>query len=123
MNSAVHWFEIFVTDLERAIRFYQSTLGVDLRREPQGPMATALFPYDRGSGVGGSLVADPARAGTGGTLVYLDADGKLDACLDRAVKAGGAVVLAKTDIGDPGFIAAIRDTEGNVVGLHSERRG
>src|SRR5262245_1599414 len=118
-KSAVHWFEIFAADFERAVRFYQTTLGVDLRREPQGPKPMALFPYERGSGVGGSLVADADRAGTGGTLVYLDADGKLDACLKRAVEAGGAVVLPRTDIGDPGFIAVIRDSEGNVVGLHS----
>jgi predicted enzyme related to lactoylglutathione lyase len=31
------------------------------------------------------------------------------------------VVQPKTDIGPPGFIALVRDTEGNVVGLHSER--
>jgi len=30
-------------------------------------------------------------------------------------------VLPKTDIGDPGFIALVRDTEGNVVGLHAPR--
>ena len=40
----------------------------------------------------------------------------------RVVKGGGAVVLPKTDIGVHGFIATVRDTEGNVVGLHSERR-
>jgi len=53
--------------------------------------------------------------------VYLNASGKLDACLERVVPAGGAVVMPKTDIGDPGFIAVVRDTEGNLVGLHSER--
>jgi len=31
------------------------------------------------------------------------------------------VVQPKTDIGPPGFIALVRDTEGNIVGLHSER--
>jgi predicted enzyme related to lactoylglutathione lyase len=29
--------------------------------------------------------------------------------------------MPKTDIGAPGFIALVRDTEGNVVGLHSPR--
>jgi len=35
--------------------------------------------------------------------------------------AGGEVVLPKTDIGDPWFIAIVRGTEGNLVGL--QRRG
>jgi len=33
----------------------------------------------------------------------------------------GSVVLPKTDIGESGFIALVRDTEGNVVGLHAPR--
>ena len=36
-------------------------------------------------------------------------------------KAGGKVMMPKTDIGPPGFIAVMVDTEGNSVGLHSER--
>ncbi len=34
-------------------------------------------------------------------------------------------MLPRTDIGEPGFIAMILDTEGNRVGLHQarERRG
>ena len=35
--------------------------------------------------------------------------------------AGGELVQPFTDIGVPGFIALIRDTEGNVVGLHQPR--
>jgi hypothetical protein len=30
-------------------------------------------------------------------------------------------MTARADVGAPGFIALVRDTEGNVVGLHSER--
>ena len=56
-----------------------------------------------------------------GVIVYLDADGTLDAGLARVERAGGQVILPKTDIGPPGFIALVRDTEGNLVGLHSER--
>jgi predicted enzyme related to lactoylglutathione lyase len=55
-----------------------------------------------------------------GALVYLHAR-DLDACLARLEKAGGSAVLPKTDIGEPGFIALVRDSEGNVVGLHSPR--
>lgn len=118
MKHAIDWFEIFVADLERAVRFYEDLLDVGLRREEFGGAAMAVFPEAAG-GVGGALVQDARRAGSGSaTLVYLNATGKLDPCLERA---GAAVVLPKTDIGAPGFIATVRDPDGNLVGLHSER--
>ena len=83
----------------------------------------AIFASAVEQGVGGALVRQPGREPTSqGVLVYLDADGKLDACLGRRRERGGAVVQPKTDIGPPGFIALVRDTEGNIVGLHSERK-
>jgi predicted enzyme related to lactoylglutathione lyase len=123
MSHAIHWFEIFVGDIERATRFYQTVLGVELRRAQEDGRPMAIFASAVENGVGGALVQQAGRAPTdGGALVYLDADGKLDACLARVERAGGRVVQGKTDIGPPGFIALVRDTEGNLVGLHSERR-
>jgi hypothetical protein len=122
MSHPVHWFEIFVSDIERAVRFYQTVLNIELRRENEDGRPMALFASAVEQGVGGALVRQPGREPTSqGVLLYLDADGKLDACLGRVERAGGAVVQPKTDIGPPGFIALIRDSEGNVVGLHSER--
>ena len=122
MSNATNWFEIAVNDLERAARFYEATLAISLKREVFGgtPMAIFLAPDD---GVGGALVKDARRSpgAGGGSLVYLNANGKLDASLARVAGAGGAVIAPKMDIGDPGFIAIVRDTEVNVVGLHSSR--
>jgi len=121
MSNAINWFEIPVSDLDRAARFYERVLGVTLKRElfTGTPIAVFTAP-DRA--VGGALVSQPQRKPSAdGALVYLDATGKLDAALDRVPAAGGAVLLAKTDIGEPGFIAIVRDSEGNHVGLHSPR--
>src|SRR5690348_12571794 len=105
MNNAIDWFEIFVADLERAQRFYEVTLGIELKREDYARVPSAVFPR-AGKGVSGGLVQDPKRPpGPGGSLVYLSATGNLDACLDRVGPAGGSIVMPKTDIGDPGFIA------------------
>jgi predicted enzyme related to lactoylglutathione lyase len=121
-KHAVHWFEIFVTDIDRAVRFYQTVLDVKLKRENEDQRPMAIFASAVTEGVGGALVYQKGRQPTeSGVLVYLDADGKLDASLARVEGAGGAVVMPKTDIGPPGFIALVRDTEGNVVGFHSER--
>ena len=42
---------------------------------------------------------------------------------ERVRGAGGVLIMPKTDIGVPGFIAVLRDTEGNSVALHSPRAG
>jgi len=121
-NHAIHWFEIFVGDFDRAVRFYETLLGIELRRASEDGRPMAIFASAVTDGVGGALVRQAGRepAATG-ALVYLDANGKLDASLARVERAGGAVIQPKTDIGAPGFIALVRDTEGNVIGLHSER--
>jgi predicted enzyme related to lactoylglutathione lyase len=120
-TNAIHWFEIFVSDIDRACRFYEKTLGLELHREELGDRPMAVFPAEQ-TGVAGGLVQDPKRPPSdAGAIVYFDANGKLDACIDRVRGAGGTILMPKTDIGEPGFIALVRDTEGNTVGLHSER--
>lgn len=119
MRNTLNWFEIFVTDLKRAQGFYEQVLGVKLRAEQFNGEAHAIFPDD---GQAGALVQREGRKPSAdGALVYVNCNGTLDASLARVAKAGGKVVMPKTDIGPPGFIAIVADTEGNAVGLHSER--
>lgn len=122
MTHAINWFEIPTTDLDRATRFYEALLGVALKREhfAGSDMAMAIFPGEEES-VRGALIATSRRKPVAdGALVYLHAP-DLDACLARLEKAGGSVVSPKLDIGEPGFIALVKDSEGNVVGLHAPR--
>jgi uncharacterized protein len=120
MRNAITWFEIPTTDLERAARFYEKALGIELRRESFMDVPHATFPAERPHGVGGALILDRTRTPAAtGTTIYLDVAGRLDAVLARVPDAGGQVVLARTAIGEPGFIALVRDPDGNVVGLHS----
>ena len=120
MKNAINWFEIPVSDLSRAARFYEKTLGIELKRTRFGELDMAIFPSDE-PGAGGALVLDPRRQPSDkGSLVYLHAE-NLDAAVERTQKSGGSVILPKTDIGEPGFMALVRDTEGNTVGLHTPR--
>lgn len=121
MSPAINWFELPVNDLSRAQVFYETILGKKLRAEDFSGMPMAIFPYGEGA-VGGALVKmERRRPSADGALAYLNCDGELEAVLARVPGAGGRVVLPRTDIGAPGFIAVILDTEGNSVGLHSER--
>lgn len=120
MKDTLSWFEIFVADLPRAQGFYERVLDKKLEAETFNGEPHAIFPAE---GLKGALVKRAARKPSAdGALVYVDCTGTLDAVLGRVEAAGGKVLLPKTDIGGPGFIAVIADTEGNQVGLHSERR-
>jgi len=123
MSNALNWFEIPVTDLARAKRFYGSVLRAELREESMSGRKMAIFPYDRKEGVGGALLEDPALVpGAQGVVVYLNAGDDLDGAISRIEPAGGKVLLGKTLISeDVGSIAQFLDTEGNRVALHSPR--
>ena len=121
-RNALNWFEIPVTDIERAQRFYETLLATPLRREPMGPQTLAIFPYEDGRGVGGALLQSPTAPapGTGGSLVYLDAGPSLNVVMSRAGELGAKVLLPALQLPrDIGFVAHIVDSEGNRVGLHS----
>ena len=122
-HPAINWFEIPVTDIDRAQAFYEAVLGQPLRREPMGPQTLAVLPYTE-PGVGGALIAGPhipAPSGTG-TLVYLNVNPSLDAALARALAAGGQVVTPRVDLPDGmGSFVHLLDVEGNRIGLHAQR--
>jgi len=121
MSKTISWFEIPVADLDRAQSFYETVLGRKLRRETLGGDPLAVFPYDDPA-TGGALQAgakDAAKAGTG-IRIYLDCAPSIDAVLSRIEAAGGQIVAPKSALPPGmGFIAHLRDTEGNEVGLHA----
>jgi hypothetical protein len=123
MSNALNWFEIPVTDLARAKRFYGSVLQAELREESMSGRKMAIFPYEQKSGVGGALLQDEALVpGAQGAVIYLNAGDDLDGALSRIEPAGGKILLGKTLISeDIGSIAHFLDTEGNRVALHSPR--
>jgi predicted enzyme related to lactoylglutathione lyase len=121
MQNAITWFEIPVADLDRAQRFYETVLGRALRRETFGAEKLAMFPYDEPA-TGGCL--QPGTSGSAapgsGIRIYLDCNPRIDAVLGRIAAAGGEVTVPKTELPKGlGFIAHLRDTEGNEVGLHA----
>jgi len=122
MKHAINWFEIPSADFDRAVAFYSTILDAPLRREVFGGTPNGVFAYEQDEGkdaVGGAVIFDPrSKPGMTGVIPYLNCDGKLDAVLGRVEKAGGKVLLPKTDIGF-GHIGLILDTEGNKVGLHA----
>jgi len=117
-------FEIYVTDMNRAKAFYEGVFQkwdwMDLSQEKIEMFA---FPWgDKIPGAAWALVKmdDWGPSTTGWALVYFSCE---DCAVEEAriVEHGGKVHQTKTDIGEFGFIAMVHDTEGNMIGLHSNK--
>lgn len=124
MSNPVGWFEIYVEDMDRATAFYQTVLAVELTllTDPTEEQVHMMaFPSDMEKyGASGALVKMAGMApGGNSTLVYFSCD---DCAVEaeRVSQAGGVVEQAKMSIGEYGFISLIKDTEGNMMGLHSQ---
>ncbi|SUS05352.1 conserved hypothetical protein [Candidatus Defluviicoccus seviourii] len=119
-NNPIVWFEIYVQDMERAKRFYETVLEVQLQKLESPGMEMWAFPMLMDApGASGSLVRmEGVPSGGNSTLVYFTcADCAVEAA--RVAPAGGRVQREKMSIGEYGFIALAVDTEGNMFGLHS----
>ena len=119
-NNPVGWFEIYVQDLDRAKRFYESVFQLKLERLNSPGIEMWAFPADMNRwGAGGALVKMKGfPSGGNSTLVYFNCE---DCSIEenRAVEFGGRIQRRKMSIGQYGFISLVFDTEGNMLGLHS----
>lgn len=123
-SNPVGWFEIYVQDMDRAKRFYETVLDTKLSKlespDPADHLQMWAFPMEQNEwGAAGTLVKmQGVPSGCGGTMVYFScADCAVEEA--RVVQAGGKVDRSKMSIGPYGFIALAVDTEGNKIGLHS----
>ncbi|MEO6166030.1 MAG: VOC family protein [Chitinophagales bacterium] len=122
-ENAINWFEISVSDIARAKKFYENILGIEMQLDTMMGMDMAYFPYEPGSGkASGALVKSDMHTPSGdGAKIYLNGNPDLSDALGKVESAGGKVVMPKTEIApEVGHMAFFTDTEGNVVALHSQ---
>ena len=120
-TNALNWFEIPVTDIKRAKKFYETIFSITMEEHLMGEDKMSFFPEESGSGkASGSLVqSSNHKPSIEGTIVYLNANPNMDEVLAKVENEGGQVAMPKMSIGENGHIAFILDTEGNKVGIHS----
>ena len=123
-HNPVGWFEIYVQDMDRAKKFYEAVLGVQLTplESPVPDIEMLAFPMAMGSPGASGALAKMAGVASGGnsTLVYFSCQ-DCAAEASRVAAAGGRIQFDKMSIGQYGFIALAFDTEGNLFGLHSQQ--
>jgi uncharacterized protein len=126
-TKVVH-FEIPADNVERAKSFYKQAFGWDISQYPgmEYHMVSTVavdektrMPKEVGAINGGMAKRNNDTNKT--TLITVDV-ADIDAALKNIEKLGGKTVQKKQPVGDMGFTAYFKDTEGNVVGLWQSAR-
>lgn len=122
MANVLSWFEIPVSDFDRAVTFYNSVFQIDLEVSDVFGYPTAFFPNE-GQGVTGALMYTEIHKPTSkaeGTVVYFAAPQGIRTVLERVVAAGGEIVVDRSTHGAGlGYYGVFKDSEGNIIGLHN----
>jgi predicted enzyme related to lactoylglutathione lyase len=125
MNRPIH-FEIHAEDPERAKGFYEKLFGWSFNKWG-GEWDYWLIKTGEGApGIDGGMLRrmGPAPASDAMTPVvaYVCTVGveDVDHCVAKAVDLGGVAALPRMAIKGVGWLAYVKDTEGNIFGLMDE---
>jgi uncharacterized protein len=120
--NPVGWFDIHVSNFERAKKFYETVFNIKLVDLSSEWGKQSFFPFSPDSpNISGALVEKKdMKPSSNSTVVYFETED----CVSeekRIAQAGGNVVQPKMHIGEFGYVSIFIDSEGNTVGLHSRR--
>ncbi len=120
-SNPVVYFEIPVTDINRAIKFYNTVFHFDFDKENIDNNEMALFPFsDENSGISGALAKGEIYKPTkDGVVIYFKTE-NIDETIKMAISNGGQILYPKTDNGI-GLVAEFEDTEGNRIALYQTK--
>jgi predicted enzyme related to lactoylglutathione lyase len=122
-KNAISWFEIPATDLKRAQVFYETIFDMKMIPLDLDNIQMRMFPVEDQMAVGGAIVTSGGfhkPSPTDGPLIYLNGNPDVQIMLDKVEKAGGKILVPKTQISEEfGYMAVILDSENNRMALHS----
>ena len=123
--NMVGWFEIPVTDMDRARAFYEAVFKIVIQVQDFNGTLMGWFPWAEGKmGASGSLVHQPdfyKPSNIDGVVIYFSSE-DIQNELDRIEKAGGKILKPKTQISpEVGYMGLFLDSEGNRIALHSRK--
>jgi hypothetical protein len=117
MSNIGTYFEIPVTDMDRAINFYSFVFGCEFSKDTIHDCEMAFFPFKEGAGITGALAkGEIYKPSLEGSLVYLTTT-DIDGVMNKVKEKGGSELFPKTEVPDLGFSAEFKDSEGNRVAL------
>jgi predicted enzyme related to lactoylglutathione lyase len=118
----VFYFEIPVTNMNRAVTFYEELMELKLDRQIVDGYEMALFPFADGApGATGALAkGDVYKPSKDGAIIYFQVR-DIKSTVEKAQKLGRPILYPIKDVGEAGFVAEIEDTEGNRLALNQTR--
>ncbi len=122
MKNLVAFFEIPATDFKRAVKFYESVLGVVLYAMDCETEKMAFFPEVNGQCPGSISWAKDFNPSKDGVLINLRVE-DMETTIAAIEKNGGKIIRPKTKIEAEGrgHFALFIDSEGNRMGLYSDK--
>ena len=99
MSNTIVWADIPVTDMDRARAFYAAVLEAEIPLMDGANGDVALLPMEQGTVSGDLARGENQKPGLGGCTIYLDSKGDPAGMIERAVAAGGAVLMPVTSMG------------------------
>ena len=123
MNAnPVTYFEIPVTDIQRAVSFYENVFQTELQRTEIDGHDMALFHFEENAfGASGALAQGESYVpSTSGPRLYFSV-ADINGILSRAEEAGGAIAYPITDVGEF-WVAEFIDSEGNQIALTATKQ-
>ncbi len=125
-NNMVSWFEIPVSNMDRAKAFYDKVFGVSIMIQDFGSTMMGWFPYEGDKlGISGSLIKNQAYipSKSQGTLVYFNSE-DIFKTLEKVKANGGKLLQDKTQISpEIGHMGLFIDSEGNRIALYTSANG
>jgi len=124
MANTIVWVDIPVTDMDRARAFYAAVLEDEIPLMDGANGDVALLPMERGTVSGDLVRSENQKPGLTGCTIYLGSNGDPEGMIERAVAAGGKLLVPVASMGDMvGSIGYFQDSEGNRIGVHKPPQG
>ncbi len=122
MKNSVAFFEIPAVDFNRAVKFYETILGLKFVVMDCDSEKMAFFPEENGQCPGAVSWAKDFHPSKDGVLIHFSVD-DMETAMAAIERNGGVITRPKTKIEAEGrgYFALFIDSEGNRVGLYSEK--
>lgn len=121
MHRPIH-FEIHAEDLDRAQTFYETVLGWTFASWGDGSYRVITTGPEDAPGINGGMIRRMGtvdRAAPDPVIAFVctvDVE-DVDAYVAKALNAGGIIAVPKMAVPGVGWLAYVKDTEGNILGM------
>jgi len=120
MKSMIAIFEIPAKDINRAVHFYETLLGISIEVMDFQGMKMGVFPSEDQLSFGTIVEGEGNEPSVNGVTIYLNMEKDIEGLLSLVGDLGGTVLVEKSPHADEsGYYGLFIDSEGNKIGLNN----